>query len=103
MGAKRKQYTREFKIEAVRVVRESGKSLSEVARELGIRRDILQRWRDEWEAGAPEEVFPGHGQVSSSEEEIRRLRRELEQVKQERDFLKKAAAYFAKEQRGSTP
>ena len=103
MGAKRKQYTREFKIEAVRVVRESGKSLSEVARELGIRRDILQRWRDEWEAGAPEEVFLGQGQLSSSDEEIRRLRRELEQVKQERDFLKKAAAYFAKEQRGSTP
>lgn len=99
MGAKRRQFTREFKLEAVRLAMESEQPLSQVARELGIRRDMLQRWRDEVEGRAPEEVFPGQGNGSGSEEEIRRLRRELEQVKQERDFLKKATAYFAKESR----
>ena len=99
MGAKRRQYTREFKLETVRLVNESGRTVGEVAAELGIRRDILQRWKSEWDAGSPEEAFPGHGQLSSTEEEVRRLRRELEEVKQERDFLKKAAAYFAKEPR----
>jgi transposase len=103
MAAKRRQFTREFKLEAVRLINESGRSLAEVASELGIRRDIMQRWKSEWDAGSPEEAFPGHGQLSSTEAEVRRLRRELEDVKQERDFLKKAAAYFAKEQRGSTP
>lgn len=99
MGAKRRQFTREFKLEAVRLVNESGRTLTEVASELGIRRDILQRWKGEWDAGSPEESFPGYGQLSSTEAEVRRLRRELEEVKQERDFLKKAAAYFAKEPR----
>ena len=97
MGGKRRQFTREFKLEAVRLASESEQPLSQVAKELGIRRDILQRWKDEVEGRAPKDVFPGHGNGSGPEEELRRLRRELAQVTQERDFLKKAAAYFAKE------
>jgi transposase len=99
MGAKRRQFTREFKLEAVRLVSEGGKPLSHWAKELGVRRDILQRWKNEAEGRAAEDAFPGQGRGSGPEEEIRRLRRELELVKQERDFLKKTAAYFAKESR----
>lgn len=97
MTAKRK-YTREFKLEAVRLV-QKGNSASRVAEQLGIRSDMLRHWKQQVEANElPEtEVFPGKGRMSKAEQEVRRLRRELELVTQERDFLKKAAAYFAKE------
>jgi transposase len=99
MSAKRRQFTREFKLEAVRLVKK-GNSVSSVAAQLGIRPDMLRHWKQQVEGSelARTEVFPGHGKVVSSEQELRRLRRELERVTQERDFLKKAAAYFAKEQ-----
>jgi transposase len=98
MLAKRRQYTSEFKLEAVRLV-QKGNSASRVAEQLGIRCDMLRHWKQQVEAsGLPEtEVFPGQGRVGNAEQEVRRLRRELELVTQERDFLKKAAAYFAKE------
>lgn len=99
---RRRQFTPEFKLEAVRLVTENGRKVSEVARELGIRAEMLRDWKRQAESRAgssPVDVFPGHGRLPSQEEEIRRLRRELEVVKQERDFLKKAAAYFAKESR----
>jgi transposase len=102
MGAKRRQFTPEFKLEAIRLAEQAGKPLSQVARELGIRPSMLRSWKrlSETRAGlTPGDVFPGNGKLSSQEEEIRRLRRELEQVKQERDFLKKATVYFAKESR----
>lgn len=98
MSRKRRQFTREFKIEAVRLVEESGKALTQVARELGVRPDLLYSWRRRLAKGAKaEEMFPGNGAMAPEAEEIRRLRRRLEQVEQERDFLKKAAAYFAQE------
>jgi transposase len=102
MAAKRRQFTAEFKLEAVRLANESDKPLSQVARELGIRPDMLRTWRRQAESRAgltPGDVFPGNGKLTSQEEEIRRLRRELEQVKQENAFLKKATAYFARESR----
>jgi transposase len=98
MAQERRQYTREFKIEAVRLVVEEERPLAQVARELDIGRNLLQRWKRELEAGTAE-AFPGNGRLSSQDEEVRRLRRELEQAKQENAFLKKAAAYFAKESR----
>lgn len=102
MAAKRRQFTAEFKLEAVRLVTEGSRPLAQVARELGIRPDMLRTWKRQTEGRAgltPGEVFPGKGNLTGQDEEIRRLRRELEQVRQERDFLKKAAAYFAKESR----
>src|SRR5688572_4619526 len=65
----------------------------------GIRCDMLRHWKQQVEGGelTQTEVFPGQGRVANAEQEVRRLRRELELVTQERDFLKKAAAYFAKE------
>jgi transposase len=98
MSRKRKRYTREFKIEALRLIRESGKPVAQVARELGIRADLLHSWKRHEEKGVlPESAFPGNGVVSGDAAENQRLRRELERVTKERDFLKKAAAYFAQE------
>jgi len=98
MSTKRRQYTREFKLEAVELTRK-GKSVSNVAAALGIRPDMLRAWKRQVEGDdSGKEVFRGHGRVTSQEQELRRLRRELQQVAEERDFLKKAAAYFAKEQ-----
>jgi transposase len=102
MATTRRQFTREFKLEAVRLAQESGKPQAQVARELGIRPDMLRSWKRQAlsRAGfAAEDVFPGNGQLPSQDEELRRLQRENERLRQERDFLKKAAAYFAKESR----
>jgi transposase len=100
MGEKRRVFTREFKVEAVRLVTEGNQSVAEVSESLGIRPDMLRAWRRQIEGrprAARKDIFPGSGKVSSQEEELNRLRRENEQLRQERDFLKKAAAYFAKE------
>lgn len=102
MAGKRRQFTPEFKLQTVRLAEGSEKPLSQVAREVGIRPSMLRNWKRQAESRAgltPGDVFPGNGKLTSSEEEIRQLRRELEQVKQERDFLKKATVYFAKESR----
>jgi transposase-like protein len=99
MAEKRRQFTREFKLEAVRMVSSGERKVAELARDLGVRPDILKGWIRQAEGRAglkQDDVFPGHGKLTSKDEEIRALRRELEEVKQERDFLKKAATYFAK-------
>ena len=99
MAEKRRQFTREFKLEAVRMVTSGERKLEELARDLGVRVDILRGWKKQAEGRAgftKGDVFPGNGKLTSKDEELRALRRELEEVKQERDFLKKAAAYFAK-------
>lgn len=99
MAEKRRQFTREFKLEAVRMVTSGERKLEELARDLGVRPDMLRGWKKQAEGRAglkADDVFPGNGKLTSKDEEIRALRRELEEVKQERDFLKKAATYFAK-------
>jgi transposase len=99
MGEKRRQHTREFKLEAVRLLEESDRPRAQIARELGIHESLLKRWKAQLEGRPRADVFPGNGKLSAAEEEIRRLRRELEQARQENAFLKKAAAYFARESR----
>jgi transposase-like protein len=96
---RRQAFTREFKLEAVRLLEEGKKMPAELARELGIRRNQLYKWKEQAEkhGGA---VFPGAGRRSakgSEAEEIARLKRELAQVKEENEILKKAAAFFARE------
>ena len=94
---KRRTFTREFKAEAVRQVHE-GREVGEVSRDIGVRLDTLKTWVRQAEGRAgltAEDIFPGQGRRTGQDEEIRRLRREVEVLKQERDFLKKAAAYFA--------
>lgn len=99
MAGKRRQFTREFKLEAVRMIASGERKAEELARDLGVRADILRGWQKQAEGLAgltKDDVFPGNGKLTSKDEEIRDLRRQLEEVTQERDFLKKAAAYFAK-------
>jgi transposase len=102
----RRAFTAEFKVEAVRLMRERralGVSLAQIGRELDIRPDMLRAWARKLEGrpgpAAAREVFPGNGQLPSAEAEVRRLRRENAVLRQEREFLKKAAAFFAKESR----
>lgn len=91
--ATRKKYSREFKHEAVQVARSSQQSMSQVARDLGISPNLLTRWyRESADGGA--KVFPGNGKPR--DEEIAHLKRELAQTRKERDFLKEAAAFFAR-------
>jgi len=87
-------YSREFKLEAVRLSEHTEKSVAQIARELGVPDRVLYRWRRQLRE-APEAAFPGKGHQSELEEEVRRLRRELERVQQERDILKKVVAIFS--------
>lgn len=96
MSERRRKYSREFKIEAVRLVTEGGQGVAETARELGINANLLGRWKRQL-AEDGEEAFPGKGRMKPMEEEIRRLQGEVKRLRQERDFLKKATAYFARE------
>ena len=89
MATVRRKFTREFKVEAVRMVTSGGHSLVQVARDLDIRPDMLRRWRHQL-ARDPEQAFPGVGQRTTRDEEVWLLRRNLERVTQERDILKKA-------------
>jgi transposase-like protein len=93
---KRKQFSAEFKREAVRLLETSRKQPSDLARELGVRRNQLYKWKDQLSRRG-KQAFPGQGGRQESSDEVTRLREELERVKEERDILKKAAAYFAKE------
>jgi transposase len=90
----RKTYTREFKLQAVRLMTDRGLSVTEVARQLGVGENCLRNWRaaarDQGEA-----AFPGQGNLPPTEDEFRRLRAEVQRLRAERDLLKKAAAYFA--------
>ena len=90
---RRRAFTPEFKAEAVKVVRQSGRSVAEMARELGLTQTALRRWVDEAEAAAQ----PGALKLEERAE-LAELRREVVRLRMERDILKKAAAFFAKEQ-----
>ena len=85
----RRTFTPQFKRDAVKLVNE-GKSVTEVARNLGVARSLLQRWRDQ---------AVGEGVDAMEADEIRRLRKQLRDVVEERDILKKALAYFADDQK----
>jgi len=97
MVERRRRFSDEFKREAVRLAYESGRRLSEVARELEVRPDLIRRWRRRLSGGEP-------GRAATTEEqEIRRLQRELSRVREERDILKKALAIFSdRRPRGSS-
>ena len=92
----RRQFSREFKLEAIRLVKERGVSVAQASRDLDIGENVLRRWIKEASAD-PGQAFPGQGQLKPEQLEIDRLRREVAKLKAERDILKKAAAYFARE------
>ncbi len=98
---KHKPYTAEYKLEAVKLAQTEG--VSKTATNLGINTNMLSRWKREHEAHTVQArpVFPGRGKpaLTESEQEIQKLKRELDIARQERDILKKAVAFFAKETR----
>jgi transposase len=93
---KSRRYSREFKIEAVRLSELDDRPVVEVARELGIHPNNLYKWRAQF-AAEGEEAFPGKGNLSGQDEELRRLRRENMRLREERDILKKAVIFFSNE------
>ena len=92
----RRNFTREFKLEAVRLVRERGVSAAQAARDLGIGQNVMGRWVRE-AAADKSRAFPGRGQMKPDDSEVARLKRELAKTKAERDILKKAIGFFANE------
>ena len=92
----RRQFSREFKLEAVKLVRERGVAAAQAARDLDVHENVLRKWLREF-AADPQQAFPGQGQMKPEQLEIERLQREVQKLKAERDILKKAAAYFARE------
>jgi transposase len=92
----RRKFTREFKLEAIKLIRERGVAYAQASRDLGVHQTVLRSWVKAF-ADDPAHAFPGHGQLKPEQAEIARLKREVTKLKAERDILKKAAAYFAKE------
>jgi transposase len=92
----RRKFSREFKVEAARLVREGGVPATQAARDLDLHVNVLRKWVKEFSTD-PSQAFPGHGQMKPEQLEIERLRREVAKLKAERDILKKAAAFFARE------
>lgn len=87
-------------MEVVRLITEKGYSIAEASKNLGIEYSVLRRWKKQL-ADDPDNAFPGNGKLKAQDEQMRKLQRELERVKEERDILKKALAYFAEDQRRS--
>ena len=96
MARQRRTFTREFKVEAVRRITEQGRSLAEVARDLDLSESMLRSWKQALAADG-EQAFPGKGHLPAVEEELRRLRAENLRLRMEREILKKATAFFARE------
>jgi transposase len=97
MATERRQYDKEFKLHAVRLSLEKGKSVASVSKDLGIAENNLWRWREQY-AKSGEKAFPGTGHLEPDTAELVRLRRELKKVTEERDILKKALAFFSRDQ-----
>ena len=98
MADQRRKFPREFKTEVVRRVIDGGETAASVAHALDLKPDMIYAWIRQYKAEA-HDAFRGNGNVSSQDEEIRKLRRELARTQEERDILKKATVFFAKESR----
>jgi transposase len=92
----RRNFTREFKLEAVRLIKQRGVGYAQASQDLSVHQSQLRSWVKAF-ADNPAQAFPGQGQMKPERAEIARLKREVIKLKAERDILKKAAAYFAKE------
>jgi transposase len=92
----RRQFSKEFKVEAVRLVKERGVSIVQAAKDLNVHENVLRKWVHAVSEDSSH-AFPGHGQMKPEQLEIAKLRKEVAKLKMERDILKKAAAYFARE------
>ena len=93
----RNRYSKEFKVEAVRLITEEDNSASVVARELGVHPTTLSRWKKEF-AEDPSCSFPGKGYMKPEKEELARVKRENRRLRMENEILKKTVGYFAKDE-----
>ena len=96
MTGKKPVYTDEFRFDAVRLVLDEGLTKAEVSRRLGINQNSLGKWVKAYKSHG-KDAFPGKGRQTPEQEELRRLREENRQLKMEREILKKATAFFARE------
>jgi transposase len=96
MASPRRKYPQEFKLEAIRLYETSGKSVAQIEIDLGITAGLLYKWRARHRQEGPQ-AFPGTGHQTELEAELRRLRRENEVLRQERDILKKAIQVFSRD------
>jgi transposase len=96
MARERRRFTREFKVEAVKLVTQKGYSVAEAARSLDIGQTLLRSWKIAFDKEG-EKAFPGNGRPPAIEEELRQLRADNKRLVMERDILKKATAFFARE------
>lgn len=94
---KRRSFSKQFKINAVKMLVEEGRKVSETARELDVSENTLHNWKRKY-LDDREEAFPGNGKLKFRDEYIRKLELENKRLKDERDILKKAAIFFAKEE-----
>jgi transposase len=101
MNASRKRYSREFKLEAVRQLLEGDRGLAQTARDLDLNRTMLSGWRKQY-LEDPEGAFQGSGRRKQQEGEMDRLRREIEELREEREILKKAMAYYGEKKPSSS-
>ncbi|MBM3313683.1 transposase [candidate division WOR-3 bacterium] len=97
----RKTYTREFKLNAIRLTTEGGVPVTRVARDLGVNENTLHRWRQQLRED-PQGAFPGRGRLRPQDEELWQLRRDNRRLRQENTFLKRAAVWLAREARGGS-
>src|SRR5688572_5777779 len=97
--SKRKIFSREFKLEAIRSLDSGKKQATELARELGIPRSRLYAWRQQLQGEGKNDAFPGHGRRVGKDAELAALKAENERLREDNELLKKAARYFAKESR----
>ena len=95
---RRRRFDAQFKVDAVRLVQQSDRPISDIARDLGIRRELLYKWQRELETD-PQNAFPGKGNLKPEQDQLRQLQQELKRVTEERDILKKALAFFSKNDR----
>lgn len=93
MGQNGKSYTKEFKVQAVKLVVEQGMSALQVGKDLGVSQSAVSKWVRDFKVNGAE-AFPGRGKLLPQDEEIRRLQRENHRLEMERDILKKALVYF---------
>ena len=96
MSKTRKSYSKQFKIDAVKLIIEQDYKISEAAQNLGINPYVLRRWKNQFETDR-NQAFPGKGHMTPEKEELHRLRKEVRQLRMEREILKKATAFFVKE------
>lgn len=95
MATRRRRFDRQYKLDAVRMIQDSDRPIASIARDLGIHPNVLYKWRDQLLADS-DQAFPGKGKLKAEDEELRKLRRENELLKEERDILKKALAVFSR-------